>query len=46
MKFDQLIEYDRKNIFLGKSHAKCGGETVPRLYSKKIKMECISGSLE
>ena len=36
MKFDQLIEYNMKNIFLGKSYTKCGGETIPRPFSKKI----------
>ena len=29
-KFGQLIEYNTKNIFVEKSHAKCDGETVPR----------------
>ena len=27
MEFGQLIEYDMRNIFLGKSCTKCGGET-------------------
>ena len=31
MKFDQLIEYYMRNIFLEKSYAKSGGETIPRL---------------
>ena len=38
IKFGQLIEFNMKNIFLGKSYAKCGGETSPRLFSKKSKM--------
>ena len=41
MKLDQLIEYDMKNIFLEKSYAKCGGETIPRLFSKKSKTESL-----
>ena len=34
-KFDQLLEYDMRNIFLEKSFAKCGEETIPRPFSKK-----------
>ena len=34
VKFDQLIEYNR-NIFLKKSYANCGGEAIPRPFSKK-----------
>ena len=34
----QLIEYNMKNIFLEKSYAKCGGETIPRPFSKKSKL--------
>ena len=30
MKFDQLIEYNTRNVFLEKSYTKCGGETIPR----------------
>ena len=30
MKFGQLIEYNMRNIFLEKSHTKCGGEASPR----------------
>ena len=37
MKFAQLIEYNR-NIFLEKSCTKCGGETIPRPFSKKSKI--------
>ena len=37
MIFDQLIEYDMRNIFLEKSHAKCGGKTIPRPFSEKLK---------
>ena len=28
MKFDQLIEYNMRNIFLEKSYRKCGGEAI------------------
>ena len=28
MKFGQLIDYNRKNVFLEKSYTKCGGETI------------------
>ena len=42
MKFYQLIEYNMRNIFLGKSYTKCGGETIPRHFYKKSKFEsCI-----
>ena len=33
-----------KSIFLEKSFAKCGGETSPRSFSKKIKIEHNSDS--
>ena len=42
MKFDQLIEYNLRNLFLKKLYTKCRGETIPRLFSKKIKIEHIS----
>ena len=38
MKFGQLIEYDMGNTFLEKSYAKYGGETIPRPFSKKLKL--------
>ena len=38
MKFGQLIEYDTINIFLGKPCTKCGGEIIPRAFSKKSKL--------
>ena len=44
MKFVQLIEYNKRNIFLEKSYIKCGGETIPRPFSKKLKLS-ISGSI-
>ena len=38
MKFGQLIECSMRNIFLEKSYTKCGGETSPRPFSKKLKL--------
>ena len=38
MKFGQLIEYNMRNISLKKSYSKCGGETIPRPFSKKSKL--------
>ena len=32
-----LIKYYLRDIFLKKSYTKCGGETSPRLFSKKTK---------
>ena len=37
MRFGELIEYKMRNIFVEKSYAKCGGETIPRLFSEKSK---------
>ena len=34
MKFNQLTEYDLRNIFPEKIYQKCGGETIPRAFSK------------
>ena len=34
MKFGQLIQYNKRNIFLEKSYRKCGREAIPRLFSK------------
>ena len=34
MKFGQLIEHNMRNIFLEKSYTKCGGDTIPRPFSK------------
>ena len=36
--FDQLTEYNIRNIFLEKSYTKYGGETIPRPFSKKSKL--------
>ena len=38
VKFGQLIEYNVRNIFLEKSYTKCGGETIPRPFSKNPKL--------
>ena len=38
MKFGQLIEYNMRNIFLEKPYTKCGGETIPRAFSKLSKL--------
>ena len=43
--FSQLIEYNMRNIFLGKIiHKKCGEETSPRpLFSRKSKLSISLG---
>ena len=38
MKIGQLIEYIMRNIFLEKSCTKCGGESIPRPFSKTVKL--------
>ena len=38
MKFGQLIGYNMRNIFLEKSCTKCGGETSPKSFSRKLKL--------
>ena len=38
MKFGQLIECNRRNIFLEQPFTKCGSETSPRLFSEKLKL--------
>ena len=35
MKFGQLTEYNKKNIFYEKSCTKCGGDTVLKPFSEK-----------
>ena len=37
VKFDQLIEYNMRNIFLEKSYTKWGGDASPRPLYKKSK---------
>ena len=38
MKFGQLLEYNTRNIFVEKSYTKYGVETIPRPFSKKLKL--------
>ena len=38
MKIGRLIEYNMRNISVEKLYAKCGGETIPRPFSKKTKL--------
>ena len=38
IKFGQLIECNIRNIFLEKSYTKCGGETSPRPFPEKLKL--------
>ena len=38
MKFGQLIKYNLRNILLQKLYKKCGGETIPRLFFKRLKL--------
>ena len=38
MTFGHLIEYNLRNIFIEKSHAKCAEETIPRPLSKISKL--------
>ena len=38
MKFGQLLEYNMRNIFLGKSYTNCGGETSPGPFSGNLKL--------
>ena len=37
MNLGQLIECNMGNIFIEKSYTKCGGETIPRPFSKESK---------
>ena len=45
IKLGQSIEYNMRNIFREKSYTKCGRETIPRPFSKKIKIEHFSESI-
>ena len=38
MKFGQLKQYNMRNLFLEKSCTKWGGETIPRPFFKKSKL--------
>ena len=44
VKLNQLIEYNMRKIFVEKSNSKCDGETSPKSFFKKNKIEHISGS--
>ena len=47
IKFGQLIEYNKRNISLGKSHLKCGGKASHRPFSKKLKWKkCLDQQSE
>ena len=37
MKFSQLIVYNMRNIIYEKSYTKCGRETSPKPFSRKLK---------
>ena len=37
-KFGQLIEYNKRNIFLEKSDTECGGGTFPKPFYKNSKL--------
>ena len=45
MKLDKLIADNMANLFLEKSYTKCGRETITKRFSKKSKIEHISGSV-
>ena len=38
MKLGQLIECNMGNIFLEKLYTKCGGESIPRPFTEKLKL--------
>ena len=38
MKFDQLIEYSKRETFVERSYTKCDGETIPKPFSLKLKL--------
>ena len=46
IKLVQLIEYNMRNIFVEKFYKKRDGQTIPRLFYKKIKFDYISGSID
>ena len=43
MKFGQLIEYNMRNIFLGKLYTKYDRETILRPFSKRSKLSISLG---
>ena len=38
LQYDQLIEYNMKNLFFKKSSTKCGGRTSPMFFSKQSEL--------
>ena len=38
VKLGQLIEYNIINVFIEKPYTKCGAETIPRPFSKNLKL--------
>ena len=46
MKFGQLIECNMRNSFVEKSYAKYGRKTIPRPFSKKLKLIVPLGRLK
>ena len=38
MKAGQLVEYNLRNISIEKWYIKCGGKSIPRPFSKKLKL--------
>ena len=42
IRFVQLIEYEMRNIFHKKSYAKCGGETIPGRFPKKLELSIVN----
>ena len=45
IKLGLSIEYNLRNIFIAKLYTKCGRETIPRPFLKKIKIELACGSM-
>ena len=45
MKHGQVISYNMRNIFLENSYTKCVGETIPRAFSKKLKLRIFLDQL-
>ena len=45
MKYGQLIKYNMTNVFAEKLYTKCAEGTIPTSFSKKTKIEYISGSI-
>ena len=45
VKYDQVLEYNMRNIFPEKSYTKCGGDTFRGPFSKKLKLRISLGSV-